>query len=82
MLVYAVNSRDSFDALTEFFELIERVRDCSIREVPIVLVGNKSDVDEDEWQVSRQEGAALAARMGCSPQNRSRLNSVRRPLMR
>jgi GTPase KRas protein len=65
VLVFAVNSRDSFDALVEFFELIERVRDCAVSKVPIVLVANKVDVDIEDWQVSKNEAELFASRMGC-----------------
>ncbi len=66
IFVFALNSRDSFEALTDFFELVERVRDMPVREVPIVLVGNKADIDESEWEVSRSEAELFATQMGCS----------------
>lgn len=65
MLVFSVTSRDSFDELPAFFEQLERLRDVAIREIPIVLLGNKADYDEIDWEVSKREAEAFAARMGC-----------------
>lgn len=62
LLVYAINSRNSLEELQVFFELIQRVKDTE--NVPVFLVGNKSDL-EIERQVSFEEGAAFAKSLGC-----------------
>ncbi|SCU82999.1 LADA_0C09120g1_1 [Lachancea dasiensis] len=57
MLVYSVTSRTSFDELMTYYQQILRVKDADY--VPVFLVGNKSDL-EDERQVSYEDGVALA----------------------
>eukprot|EP01091_Cochliopodium_minus_P005356 TRINITY_DN152_c0_g1_i1.p1 TRINITY_DN152_c0_g1~~TRINITY_DN152_c0_g1_i1.p1 ORF type:complete len:162 (-),score=58.85 TRINITY_DN152_c0_g1_i1:81-566(-) len=57
LIVYAINSRDSFDEVTGFRDQILRVKDAD--EVPMVLIGNKCDL-ENEREVSRTEGEDLA----------------------
>eukprot|EP01091_Cochliopodium_minus_P016636 TRINITY_DN62_c0_g1_i1.p1 TRINITY_DN62_c0_g1~~TRINITY_DN62_c0_g1_i1.p1 ORF type:complete len:189 (+),score=71.43 TRINITY_DN62_c0_g1_i1:79-645(+) len=61
LIVYAINSRDSFDEVTEFREIIYRAKDNE--NVPIVLCGNKCDL-ENEREVSTQEGKDLAKSFG------------------
>ena len=65
VLVYSVNSRDSFDVLFEFADLICRHRDVStLADVPVVIVANKTDLEQEEWQVTSDEGRAFAKRLG------------------
>lgn len=64
ILVYSLNSRDSFDEVLEFAGLISRVKDVDIRKVPLLLLGNKCDLPEEEWEVSEQEGKELAKNLG------------------
>jgi len=45
LLVYSVTERDSFDLIGTYHEQILRVKDT--QSVPIVLVGNKSDLECD-----------------------------------
>ena len=61
LLVYAINSRDSFDEISSFRELILRAKDTD--SVPIVLCGNKCDL-EKEREVTHQEGKDLAKSIG------------------
>ncbi|KAM9999660.1 hypothetical protein ACTFIZ_008137 [Dictyostelium cf. discoideum] len=63
VLVYSVTSRSSFDQIAFFKEQIIRVLDND--DVPIMMVGNKSDLD-NERQVSYQEGKDLARCFGMS----------------
>jgi len=61
MLVYSVTSRPSFVAIKSFYSRVIRVKNA-LRESgrpPIVLVGNKEDLDEHR-QVSYEEGDNLA----------------------
>ncbi|CCK71752.1 Ras family GTPase RAS1 KNAG_0H03380 [Huiozyma naganishii CBS 8797] len=60
LLVYSVTSRTSFEELMTYYQQIQRVKDSDY--VPVVVVGNKSDL-EDERQVSYDEGVALAQQM-------------------
>jgi len=57
ILTYAITSRQSFDEINVFREQIHRVKDAD--HVPIVLAGNKCDLD-DERQVTTQEATELA----------------------
>merc|ERR1711916_133607 len=52
-----ITSRSSFDEVATFREQIIRVKDAD--SVPMVLVGNKSDLETDR-QVSTAEGGDLA----------------------
>eukprot|EP00727_Mastigamoeba_balamuthi_P004461 m51a1_g14012 putative ras gtpase (969) ;mRNA; r:1089721-1092844 len=62
ILVYSVTSRSSFEAVPMMREQLMRVRDSD--RVPIVLVGNKTDLD-DGRAVSNYEGSELARTWGC-----------------
>ncbi|KAM9960311.1 hypothetical protein ACTFIW_009440 [Dictyostelium discoideum] len=63
VLVYSITSRSSFDQVQFFREQIIRVLDRD--DVPIMMIGNKSDLD-DERQVTYQEGKDLAHCLGMS----------------
>lgn len=63
MLVYSVASLPSF-------EMVQVIRDKILNHlgtdsVPIVIVGNKSDLRPDQRQVTAEEGKALADRFKC-----------------
>jgi len=62
LCVYSITNRGSFDEIRMFREQILRVKDADA--VPMVIVGNKSDL-ESERQVSQNEGKELAASFGC-----------------
>ena len=57
MLVYSITSQATFNDMSDLYEQIMRVKDED--EVPIVLVGNKCDL-EDERVVGRYQGMILA----------------------
>ena len=63
MLVYSVADRASFDEITVFKDKILRAKELD--KVPIVLVGNKCDLDASERQISTEEGQELAKQMEC-----------------
>jgi GTPase KRas len=58
VLVYSVTDRQSFEAVEQFRQKVMRIKE-SERYVPLVLVGNKCDL-EDMREVSTDEGTALA----------------------
>lgn len=62
LLVYSVTERESFNELSTFYQQILRVKDTD--SVPILLVGNKSDLSE-ERSVSFEEGEKLAKQFNC-----------------
>nr|CAB3265432.1 ras-related protein RAP-1B homolog [Phallusia mammillata] len=57
VLVYSITSQASFNDLSDLREQILRVKDTD--EVPMILVGNKCDL-EDERIVTREQGEQLA----------------------
>lgn len=62
LLVYSITSRQSFEEIQQFEQQILRVKDKDY--FPIILVGNKCDLEGDRM-VSREEGAALARQFNC-----------------
>ncbi|KAG9396047.1 Small GTPase superfamily [Carpediemonas membranifera] len=64
VLVYSITSSASFDDCRTLREQILRVKEKAGEEIPLILVGNKSDLDE-ERAVSDEEGKALAEEFGC-----------------
>ena len=62
LLVYSITSRSTFDEILVFKEKILRAKDMD--SVPMVLVGNKCDLEGDR-QVSLEEGTQKAAEWGC-----------------
>jgi GTPase SAR1 family protein len=60
MLVYDIGDRSSLDAIGKWHkELVEH----AAKDVVVVLVGNKSDLDDDRV-VSVEEGAQVAKKYG------------------
>ena len=64
LLVYSVSDRASFDEIMVFKEKILRAKELD--KVPMVLVGNKCDLDPSERQVSKEEGEELGRQRECS----------------
>ena len=62
ILVYSVTEKRSFEEVRRFKEMIDRVR--NYEPVPLVVVGNKRDL-ERKRQVSTREGEAMAKEFGC-----------------
>ncbi len=56
LMVYAINSKGSFEAMKMFHEQLMSYR--AGKEAPLVLVGNKSDIEDRK--VTKEEGAQLA----------------------
>ncbi|XP_056287082.1 ras-related protein ralB-B-like isoform X1 [Pseudoliparis swirei] len=61
LLLFSITEHESFTATAEFREQILRVKEED--SIPVLLVGNKSDL-EDRRQVSAEEGAAKASEWG------------------
>jgi GTPase KRas protein len=77
LLVYSVTSRSSFDDISAFKDKILRAKD--VDNVPIVLVGNKCDL-ESQRQVAANEGKELARQWGCAFMETSAKERVRLPV--
>lgn len=63
MIVYSVGSRQSFQMVRNIREKI--LNHLGADEVPIMIVGNKSDIKKELRIVSSQEGDALAKELRC-----------------
>ncbi|KAJ6532059.1 ras protein [Mycena capillaripes] len=61
ILLYSITSRLTFDRVEALHQMMERVK--GTHQV-CVLVGNKCD-KESEHEVPKEDGAALARRLGC-----------------
>lgn len=61
LMVYSTTSRSSFEEISDFVDMIKRMKDVDY--LPMVLVGNKCDL-EDAREVSTEEGKELATRLG------------------
>ena len=64
LLVFSITSRSSLEELSELREQIIRIKDDE--HVPIVIVGNKSDL-EGNRMVSRSKAFALSQSWGNAP---------------
>ncbi|TNN54601.1 Ras-related and estrogen-regulated growth inhibitor [Liparis tanakae] len=63
VIVYDITDRGSFEEVAPLRSLLEDVK--RPKNVPLVLVGNKSDLDHVR-QVGTEEGERLAAEMACA----------------
>ena len=63
VLVYSITATSTFIDLDDLREQILRVKDAD--SIPMVLVGNKSDL-EDERAVTKDQGSEKAKKWGCS----------------
>eukprot|EP01135_Chromosphaera_perkinsii_P008508 Nk52_evm1s1374 gene=Nk52_evmTU1s1374 len=61
VLVYSITQKSTFNDLGDLIDQILRVKDAD--EVPMCIVGNKCDL-EDDRVVSKEEGESLAAKHG------------------
>nr|CAG4717751.1 unnamed protein product [Naegleria fowleri] len=68
LIIFAVDDRESFhNATTRHFEKILRVKDAEDNEdvphnIPIILVGNKADVDPSQRKISKEEAIQFCNR--------------------
>ena len=62
LFVYDVSNRNSFDAIQHWGDDYKNLSDKTI-ESSVVLVGNKSDVEDAQRVVSKEEGEKLANEM-------------------
>ena len=60
MLVYDITRKETFTHVTKW---LEEVKSNSSKQITIILIGNKKDL-EDKRQVSYEEGEALAKENG------------------
>jgi GTPase SAR1 family protein len=65
LLVYSVTSKQSLEELAPIIKMVIEVKGDQISDVPIVLVGNKTD-EKDKREVSTETGRKLSEKWGCS----------------
>jgi len=63
VLVYSITAQSTFNDLMDLRDQILRVKDTD--EVPMILVGNKCDL-EDERVVGKDQGQTLARNFNCA----------------
>lgn len=63
LIVYSITTLTSFEAVTKFRNQILRVQEDRL-DIPIILVGNKKDLEEDR-EVPTEDGQALSEKFGC-----------------
>jgi len=86
LLVFSLCSRKSFDELERMYHLVLRSKDREIGMFPMLLVGNKADLDRSR-QVSRQECENMAKQLKtpfieCSAKNRINIDQAFYELVR
>lgn len=64
IFVFAIDDKRTFDDMHLYRERMEAVRESSIRELPVVIVGNKSDLVNNR-QVTTQELEAIGNEFDC-----------------
>mmetsp|Transcript_26252 Transcript_26252/g.29226 ORF Transcript_26252/g.29226 Transcript_26252/m.29226 type:complete len:104 (+) Transcript_26252:314-625(+) len=63
--MYSTTDRLSFEKIPDYFDEVYRAKSLEKFRIPIVLVGNKIDLDEDR-QVTTEEGKELARKHECA----------------
>jgi len=62
LLVYSIDRQDSFAEVDKFRRQILRVKD--MERIPMILVGNKCDLEDEQREVSKEEAQAYAKSFG------------------
>ena len=62
ILVYAINNKNSFAALDTWLGKLNETTDLSKK--PIIIIGNKADLDESQREISYEEGKRYADSKG------------------
>ena len=60
ILVYDVSDRESFNSLQHWHQEVKKNSDGPLS---IAIVGNKEDLDQEEWMVSQEEGKTYAEKI-------------------
>merc|ERR1712154_476106 len=64
LLVYSITKTETFDEIQQLYARIMRVKEDDEIQAPVVIVGNKCDLD-NQRQVTTKEGTDLAKEYGC-----------------
>eukprot|EP01083_Nonionella_stella_P045119 121287_1 len=63
-MVYSITSYRTFDLIQEKYDTLARIKDCEQRNIAVVLIGNKCDL-EDDREVPTSEAEKLADTWDC-----------------
>ncbi|KAN0009322.1 hypothetical protein ACTFIU_006602 [Dictyostelium citrinum] len=63
IIVYSICCKGSFKEVKNIRDNIINLKDC--QNIPIIIVGNKIDIDDNERKVSTLEGKELAKQLNC-----------------
>ena len=63
VIVYSIADLDSFESISYYYDQIIHTK--GTRNVPIILIGNKCDLEEEKRQVAREQGEELARQLNC-----------------
>lgn len=74
IMVFDLGNRQTFDELNKFYDRVLVCKDKS--SFPMVVVGNKCDLSDEQKQVKKNEGRILAAMWDCAYIESSALNRV------
>lgn len=66
LIVYSLSSRPTLDAVKRFHEEILRVKGRAASNIPILIIGNKSDLGPEDRKLSAKEGRALSDELGAA----------------
>lgn len=75
ILVYSITSRQSIDELRPIYDVICEVKGTDVNDIPIMLVGNKCD-EEQNREVHNQYGKSNAEAWHCNFMETSAKNNV------
>ncbi|KAM4747754.1 ras-like protein family member 12 [Rhinophrynus dorsalis] len=64
LVVYSIDNKQSFEGCCRYLDIISQYNRGALHESPILLVGNKLDMERYR-QVSKADGSAMATRHGC-----------------
>uniref|UniRef100_A0A913I5F7 GTP-binding protein n=1 Tax=Strongyloides stercoralis TaxID=6248 RepID=A0A913I5F7_STRER len=64
-LIYSIDNRQSFELISKLYDKI--LKKFENKNVPIIVVGNKNDLDNTSRVVTRKEGAMMAKQLNNSP---------------
>uniref|UniRef100_A0A8D2LUZ8 small monomeric GTPase n=1 Tax=Varanus komodoensis TaxID=61221 RepID=A0A8D2LUZ8_VARKO len=64
LVVYSIDNRRSFEGCRPYLDILTLHSKNTQNEAPVLLVGNKLDMEQYR-QVTKAEGASLAAKYGC-----------------
>lgn len=59
LILYAVNDAHSFDIAQQMYQLVCEIKTDSINSIPIVIVANKSDLDRNNREITREYAESI-----------------------